>query len=130
LSGGGALNNEVQDFIRIAFGIDFVQGYGLTETNAGLTIQATDDLRGGIAGKPVPSVEIKLESTPDICDRKKNPYLSTDTVDVEGNPIFGRGEIMARGPSISLGYYMMPEQTKEVYDVCVKVSSLPTWALK
>ena len=118
LSGGGALNGEVQDFIRIAFGIDFVQGYGLTETNAGLTIQATDDLRGGIAGVPVPSIEIKLDGTPEICDRKGKPYLSTDTVDVDGNPIFGRGEIMARGPSISLGYYMMPDQTKEVYEVC------------
>ena len=124
MSGGGALNSEVQDFIRIAFGIEFVQGYGLTETNAGLTIQATDDLRGGIAGRPVPSVEIKLESTPEICDRKNNPYLSTDTADVEGNPIFGRGEIMARGPSISLGYYMMPEQTGEVYEVCLTMSLL------
>jgi long-chain acyl-CoA synthetase len=119
-SGGGALNSEVQDFIRIAFGIDFVQGYGLTETNAGLTIQATDDLRGCIAGQPLASVEIKLESTLEICDRKGNPYLCTDTVDVEGNPIFGRGEIMARGPSMSLGYYMMPEQTKEVYEVRVE----------
>jgi long-chain acyl-CoA synthetase len=117
LSGGGALNHEVQDFIRTAFGIDFVQGYGLTETNAGLSIQASDDLRGGIAGVPVPSVEIKLGSTPEICDPKGNPYLSTDTVDDDGNPVFGRGEIMARGPSISLGYYMMPVQTKEVYVV-------------
>lgn len=115
LSGGGALNREVQDFIRTAFGIDFVQGYGLTETNAGLTIQASDDLRGGIAGVPIPSVEIKLEGTPEICDRLGKPYLPTDTEDVEGNPVFGRGEIVARGPSISSGYYMMPEQTKEVY---------------
>lgn len=27
LSGGGPLNGEVQDFIRVAFGIKFVQGY-------------------------------------------------------------------------------------------------------
>lgn len=117
MSGGGALNSEVQEFIRTAFGIGFVQGYGLTETNAGLTIQPPDDLRGGIAGVPVPSVEVKLESTPEICDRSGKPYLSTDRVDVEGNPVFGRGEILARGPSISVGYYMMPEQTKEVYKV-------------
>ena len=27
LSGGGPLNSEVQEFIRVAFGIDLVQGY-------------------------------------------------------------------------------------------------------
>lgn len=105
----------MQDFIRTAFGIDFVQGYGLTETNAGLTIQAGDDLRQCIAGAPVPSVEIKVVSTPDICDKKGQPYLSTDRVDVEGNAIFGRGEILGRGPSLASGYYMMPEETKEVF---------------
>lgn len=94
-----------------------VQGYGLTETCAGLTIQATDDLRGGIAGRPVPSVEMKMVSTPDVCDRNGNPYLSTDRLDTFGHPVFGRGEIVARGPSITCGYYMMPEQTKEEFKV-------------
>jgi acyl-CoA synthetase (AMP-forming)/AMP-acid ligase II len=128
LSGGGPLNGEVQEFIRIAFGIEFVQGYGLTETLAGLTIQAGDDLRTGIAGKPIPSVEIKLASTPEVCDRKGNPYLSTDTMDVDGNVVFGRGEIAARGPSVSSGYYMMPEQTKAEFKVrlfwCVAANAI------
>ena len=43
------------------------------------------------------------------------PYLNTDTRDVVGNKIFGRGEILAKGPSISLGYYMMQDKTKEVF---------------
>merc|ERR1712127_214138 len=69
LSGGGPLHSDVQDFTRTCFGITIVQGYGLTETCAGLTLQALDDVRSGIAGVPVPSVEITLESTPDILDR-------------------------------------------------------------
>lgn len=89
----------------------FVQG--LTETCAGLTIQDPSDLRGRIAGAPLASIEIKLESTPEVCDKNGNPYLSTDTVDSDGNIVFGRGEILSRGNNISCGYYMMPDKTKE-----------------
>jgi len=116
LSGGGPLNSEVQVFIRTCFGCPLFQGYGLTETNAGLTIQAIDDLRPGIAGVPIPSVEVKLLSVSEICDKGGAPYLSTDTHDVHGNKVFGRGEVLCKGPSVSIGYYMMPEKTKEVYD--------------
>jgi long-chain acyl-CoA synthetase len=86
---------------------------GLTETCAGIAIQAPDDLRGGIAGMPIPSVQVKLVSTPDVGDKAGQPYLSTDRHDVEGNPVYGRGEIVVRGTNISVGYYMMPEKTKE-----------------
>lgn len=116
MSGGGPLNSEVQVFIRTCFGIPFGQGYGLTETNAGLTMQDTSDLRPGVTGRPIPCVEVKVISVSEINDKNGNPYLSTDTRDVDGNIIFGRGEVLAKGPSISLGYYMMPDKTKEVYD--------------
>lgn len=116
LSGGGPLNSEVQVFIRTCFGCPLVQGYGLTETNAGLSVQAPDDLRAGIAGVPIPSVEVKLSSVSEICDKGGSPYLSTDTHDVDGNKVFGRGEILVKGPSVSLGYYTMEDKTKEVFD--------------
>ena len=77
LSGGGPLNGEVQEFIRVAFDIPLIQGYGLTETVAGLSIQSTDDDRPGVAGVMIPSVEVKLESTPELCDKGGMPYLST-----------------------------------------------------
>jgi len=115
LSGGGPLNGEVQNFIRVAFGFPLVQGYGLTETCAGLTVQSTDDMRNGIVGSPIPCVEVRLDSTPDICDKAGVAYLSTDRKDVDGNDIWGRGEIMLRGENVTTGYYMMPEKTKEVY---------------
>lgn len=116
LSGGGPLNGEVQEFIRVAFNLPLIQGYGLTETCAGLSIQAEDDDRPGIAGVIIPSCEVKMISTPDVCDKGGIPYLSTDRKDVEGNDVCGRGEIAIRGGNVTSGYYMMQENTKEVFD--------------
>jgi long-chain acyl-CoA synthetase len=81
LSGGGPLNGEVQEFIRVAFNLPLIQGYGLTETCAGLSIQAEDDDRPGIAGVIIPSCEVKMISTPDVCDKGGIPYLSTVSMD-------------------------------------------------
>ena len=70
-------------------------------------------MRAGIAGVPISSCEVKLESCPDLSDKAKMPYLIDDTRDVEGNRIFGRGEVLVRGNNVSLGYYMMEEKVRE-----------------
>lgn len=116
MSGGGPLNTEVQIFVRTCFGCPLFQGYGLTETCAGLSIQDSADLRTGIAGVPLASCEVKLESCPDICDKAKNPYLVTDRYDTAKNQVWGRGEICVKGNNISVGYYMLPEKTAEEYE--------------
>jgi len=115
VSGGGPLNGEVQQFCRTCFCPNFSQGYGLTETCAGLTVQAFDDLRPGVAGAPIGSCEVKLESTPDIGDKAGQSYLATDKFDVDGNPVFGRGEILIKGNNVTAGYYMRDDATDEVF---------------
>jgi len=115
LSGGGPLNPEVQEFIRVVFGVPLVQGYGLTETCAGLCIADPADDRPGVAGVPIASVEVKLESTPDVLDKGGIPYMSIDRKDVEGKSVWGRGEILVKGSNVTSGYYMMSDKTKEVY---------------
>ena len=115
ISGGGPLNGDVQNFLRVAFGIPLVQGYGLTETCAGLTIQEVDDEMTGVAGTLIPCLECRLDSCPDINDKAGLAYLSTDRKDVDGNNIWGRGEIMIKGANVTTGYYMMPDKTKEVF---------------
>jgi len=115
LSGGGPCNAEVQVFIRTCFGCPLIQGYGLTENCAGLAMQDPKDLRSGIVGPPNSSCEVKLLSTPEIKDKNGAPYLSTDTTDVIGNEIFGRGEVLMKGTNLSLGYYRMQDKTDEVF---------------
>merc|ERR1719506_3332205 len=78
ISGGGPLNTEVQLFVRTAFGCPLFQGYG-------------------IAGVPLAACEVKLESCAEINDKAGLPYLKEDTRDVQGNPVYGRGEVLVRG---------------------------------
>lgn len=88
----------------------------MTETSAALSAQEPDDVRYGIVGGPVPGVEVKLDSCSDFRDKAGQPYLITDRLDVEGEPIWGRGEIMTRGSTLASGYYMMPEVTAAAFE--------------
>ena len=87
----------MQEWVRTALDCPLVQGYGLTETCAGTTIQMPDDLSIGIAGTPLSSIEITLHSEPDITDANGNPYLATDTVHATGEACAGRGEVWIKG---------------------------------
>ena len=79
ISGGGAISSEVQTFARVAFCAPAVQGYALTETCCSTAVQPVDDGNiDGVAGAPLTSIEIRLESC-DITDRDGKPYRSTDT---------------------------------------------------
>ena len=116
LSGGGAISAEVQEWCRTALDCPLVQGYGLTETTGGATIQMPDDMSIGIAGTPLSSVEVTLHSELEITDADNKPYLATDTVHSTGAPCAGRGEVWLRGVNVSAGYYKMAALTGEDFD--------------
>ncbi|MGP1431195.1 MAG: AMP-dependent synthetase/ligase [Treponema sp.] len=92
ISGGGPLSKEVFRAYN-EFGIDFVQGYGLTETSPIIALNPKD--------------HFKIESV----GRYFHPYMEMKILDPDEN---GRGEICAKGPMIMQGYYNMPEETAEV----------------
>jgi long-chain acyl-CoA synthetase len=92
ISGGGPLAPGVFKMYN-QLGIDFVQGYGLTETAPILTLNPTDHFKIRSVGKILPRVELKI--------------LDPDAL--------GRGEIAARGPMVMRGYYRNPEATAEVF---------------
>ena len=93
VAGGAGLDPEAEKGFN-ELGIRMLQGYGLTETSP--VIAAEDDkyTRLGSIGKAFPSLDVKLE---DVNEE-------------------GVGELMAKGPSIMLGYYNNEEATKETLE--------------
>lgn len=103
ISGSARLDPEVQEFLRAAFGNNFYQGYGLTESYAVATVQLTGDFSLGNIGPPAGCIEVCLESVPEF------EY----TVDDKPNP---RGELLLRGPTIFKEYYKNEEETKKTIE--------------
>ncbi len=76
------------------FGINSIQGYGLTETSPVLVAEGETKHRPGSCGYPLDNVEIKI--------------LNPDKQ--------GIGEIVAKGPNIMLGYYNDEKKTEEAFE--------------
>lgn len=104
ICGGAPLAEETQKFIRICFGIQILQGYGLTETCASCTLQYPFvPFTTGNVGCPVKCGEIKLRDVPEM------GYSHLDKP-------YPRGEIAMRGNHVCAGYYKRPELNKECFD--------------
>jgi len=91
ICGGGPLPSSTFKLFN-QLGIDFVQGYGLTETSPILTLNPVEAYRESSVGLPLPQVELKVLD-PD--DR-------------------GIGELAVRGPMVMQGYYKNKEATDEI----------------
>ena len=93
VTGGAALDPETEKGFS-ELGFDLVQGYGLTETSPVIAAETPSCRRLGSIGKKFDSVEVKID----------NPDED------------GIGELMAKGPSVMLGYYENEEATKEALE--------------
>jgi long-chain acyl-CoA synthetase len=92
ISGGGPLPaSTFRQFNQL--GIDFVQGYGLTETSPIVTLNPTDRYKVQSVGKLLPRVQARI--------------LDPDE--------HGRGEIALKGPMVMQGYYNNPEATEAAF---------------
>ena len=93
VAGGAALDPEAEKGFN-ELGFAMYQGYGLTESSP--VIAAEDDKyqRLGSIGKAFPNMEVKIEEPNED----------------------GVGELMAKGPTIMLGYYNNEEATKDTIE--------------
>lgn len=86
-SGGAYLNPDLIDFFA-DYGIEILQGYGMTECSPVISNNNQRSSKNGTVGKPLPNAEVK------IIDE----------------------EICVKGSSVMLGYYKMPKETAEAID--------------
>jgi long-chain acyl-CoA synthetase len=87
ISGGAPLVQNVSEFFHAA-GLPIYEGYGLTETGAGISVNSEDNMRIGTVGKAFPGTEIRIAED---------------------------GEILLRGPGIFKEYWNLPEQSAEAF---------------
>ena len=89
---GGAPADPVISKGFIDFGIETVQGYGLSETAPVIAGEDRVHLKPGTVGMP----------------------MINDTIEIVNKDEDGIGEIRVKGPNVMLGYYEMPEETSKV----------------
>jgi long-chain acyl-CoA synthetase len=76
ISGGGALAGPLEQFWN-ALGLVVVQGYGMTETTALITLNHPFHVASGTIGKPLPGREVKIGPDGEVL--VKGPMISTST---------------------------------------------------
>jgi long-chain acyl-CoA synthetase len=88
ISGGAPLGVRLGHFYR-GIGISVLEGYGLTETTAGATLNLHGAHRVGSVGRPIPGTSIKIAED---------------------------GEVLIRGPIVMDGYWQNQAANDEVFD--------------
>ncbi len=100
ICGAAPLTEEVMRKFEDIFGVQIVEGYGLTEGTCVSTINPRDGVRKiGSIGLPLPGQEVLI-------------------FDEQGReqPAGGRGEIVIRGDNVMTGYYNRPDATADTLD--------------
>jgi long-chain acyl-CoA synthetase len=93
--GGMAVQEAVAKKWLAVTGCPIVEGYGLSETSAGVTCNPTDsEVYTGTIGLPLPNVEIQI--------------LDDKGLEL---PLGEAGEIAIRGPQVMQGYWQRPDET-------------------
>lgn len=102
VSGGAPILEDAFNMFSAAVTPNIIQGYGLTETAAGVAVQEVPAKSPASVGSCGLGCEIRLRAVP-----------GTNYTATGDHP---SGELLVRGPLVFKGYYKRPELTKEVID--------------
>uniref|UniRef100_A0A8C9H5C8 Long-chain-fatty-acid--CoA ligase n=1 Tax=Piliocolobus tephrosceles TaxID=591936 RepID=A0A8C9H5C8_9PRIM len=102
LNSSAPLDGEITKKLKCIFSVPIADGYGMTETLGPSFVTDTFDKNVGHIGGPLPCVEFKIVSVPEM------NYLVTDE-----QP---RGELYIRGPAVcTSGYFKLEKETSEAF---------------
>jgi long-chain acyl-CoA synthetase len=94
ITGGEPLPATVRERFLQRFNVPLLEGYGLTETCAIISLNLPQMRRAGSVGKPVPVAQVK------IADENGHAVANGEI-----------GEIWVKGPMVMKGYYQLPDAT-------------------
>ncbi|KAA1428953.1 AMP-dependent synthetase/ligase [Nocardioides antri] len=91
VSGGAPLGDRLGHFYR-GIGLTVLEGYGLTETTAALTVNLPDALKIGTVGRPLPGTAVRVTDDGELAFKGgqvftgywANPEASAEAIDAEG----------------------------------------------
>jgi long-chain acyl-CoA synthetase len=87
VSGGAALAERLGHFFR-GVGVTVLEGYGLTETTAAVSVNRPDRQKIGTVGQPLPGVAVRIDDD---------------------------GEVLVRGKTVFPGYWQNEQATAETF---------------
>lgn len=102
-TGSAPISPDTVKFLKAALNIGIGQGYGLTESFAGVTSSQRYEASPGSCGSVSVTTELRLKDIPEM------GYSSEDK---EGP----RGELLLRGPQMFTEYYKDPNETAKAID--------------
>lgn len=102
-TGSAPISPETVKFLKAALNTGVSQGYGLTESFAGISSSLQYEATPGSCGPICVTTEMKLKDLPEM------GYTADDDI----GP---RGELLLRGPQIFKEYYKNPEETRKAID--------------
>jgi long-chain acyl-CoA synthetase len=88
VSGGAALGERLGHFFH-GIGVTILEGYGLTETTAGATLNSPSHFKIGTVGRPIPGASVRIADD---------------------------GEVLLKGEHVFRGYYGNEEATREALE--------------
>jgi len=90
LCGGAPLPREIGEFFQIV-GIKILEGYGLTETSAPVTLNTPSESKFGAVGKPLSEVTIKVAEDGEILVKSRKVFKAYFKMDEETNQVLKSG---------------------------------------